>query len=191
MNDVMDKQSTARLGFWLYLMTDIMLFSTLFATFMILRNATNGSVAGRDIFEMPFVLLETMILLVSSLASGIAYAALKAGKLTHFRVALFATLLLGVWFVGLELSEFTKLVHEGYSWQTSAFLSSFFTLVGTHGLHIVVGLVWGSTLAWAIARRKASPALIHKFGLFSLFWHFLDIVWIFIFTIVYIFGVSL
>jgi cytochrome o ubiquinol oxidase subunit 3 len=128
---------------------------------------------------------------VSSVASGIAYAALKAGKMSQFRVFLSATLLLGVWFIGMELSEFSKLVQEGYSWQTSAFLSSFFVLVGTHGLHIIVGLLWGSVLAWTIARRKTTPAMIHKFGLFSLFWHFLDIIWIFIFTIVYIFGAKL
>lgn len=191
MSEQEHKQSSARLGFWLYLMTDIMLFASLFATFMVLRHSTNGSVGGKDIFELPFVLLETAILLTSSVASGIAYAALKAGKMSHFRAFLSVTLLLGVWFIGLELSEFSKLVNEGYSWQTSAFLSSFFVLVGTHGLHIIVGLLWGSVLAWTIARRKATPALIHKFGLFSLFWHFLDIVWIFIFTIVYVFGAKL
>ncbi len=191
MSELEQKQSSARLGFWLYLMTDIMLFATLFATFMVLRHSTNGSVGGADIFELPFVLLETGILLASSVASGIAYVALKAGKMTHFRLFLAITLALGVWFVSLELSEFSKLVSEGYSWQTSAFLSSFFTLVGAHGLHIIVGLLWGSVLAWTIARRKATPALVHKFGLFSLFWHFLDIVWIFIFTIVYVFGAKL
>jgi cytochrome o ubiquinol oxidase subunit 3 len=172
-------------------MTDIMLFASLFATFMVLRHSTNGSVAGKDIFELPFVLLETAILLTSSVASGIAYAALKAGKMSHFRALLTMTLVLGAWFIGLELSEFSKLVHEGYSWQASAFLSSFFVLVGTHGLHITVGILWGLVLAWTIARRKPTPALIHKFGLFSLFWHFLDIVWIFIFTIVYVFGAKL
>lgn len=184
-------ESAARLGFWMYLMTDIMVFASLFATYMVLRHGTNGSVKASDIVELPFVLLETMILLASSVAVGIAFLALKAGKMTQFRVFLATTLLLGVWFLGLELSEFSALVRDGHSWQVSAFLSSFFTLVGTHGLHIAVGLLWGLVLAWTIARRKVTPALIHKFGLFSLFWHFLDIVWIFIFTIVYIFGAKI
>lgn len=184
-------QSSARLGFWMYLMTDIMIFASLFATFMVLRHSTNGSVAGSDIFELPFVLLETMILLASSVMCGLAYLALKAGKMTQFRTFLFVTLALGAWFLVLEVTEFSTLVNEGYSWQTSAFLSSFFTLVGVHGLHIAIGLLWGLVLAWAIARRKVTSALVHKFGLFSLFWHFLDIVWIFIFTIVYIFGAKL
>ena len=189
-HELVHKQETAKLGFWLYLMTDIMLFSTLFATYMILRHGTNGSVTSEDIFDLNFVLVETGILLFSSVLCGLGQVALNHKRLKHFWIFVTMTLLLGLAFLTMELTEFTHLVQEGHSWQASAFLTGFFSLVGTHGLHILVGLLWGAALVWAIAKRGATSALRHKFGLFSLFWHFLDIVWIFIFTIVYVFGVS-
>ena len=190
MSAVREDADAAKLGFWLYLMTDVMLFSTLFATYMILRHATNGSVTTRDIFDLNFVLVETGILLFSSVICGLAQVALMHKRLKHFWIFVSTTLALGVAFLAMELTEFAHLVAEGHSWQTSAFLTGFFTLVGTHGLHILVGLIWGAVLVMAIRHRGATAALTHKFGLFALFWHFLDVVWIFIFTIVYVFGVG-
>lgn len=182
--------SAPRLGFWLYLMTDVMLFASFFATFMILRNATNGAGTGKELFDLPFVLLETIILLASSVAVGIAAAALKFNKTTWFVVGMGTTLLLGAMFLALEIKEFAAFVNEGNAWTESAFLSAFFTLVGAHGLHILVGLLWGSSLLWVFLKKRTYD-IKSKMVLFSLFWHFLDIVWIFIFTVVYIFGAKL
>ena len=176
------------LGFWLYLMTDMMLFATLFAAFMVLRRNTAGGPSGPELFDMNLVLAETLILLMSSLFCGLAWLAFRHKRKADFIAYFAATLVAGAVFLGLELNEFAVLINEGYTWQTSAFLSSFFTLVGTHGLHIAFGLIWGVVLAVAIAKRGMTPAMLRKFGLFSLFWHFLDLVWIFVFTVVYVIG---
>lgn len=178
------------IGFWIYLMSDLVLFSTLFATFILSRHATNGGVSGNDIFDLPFVFVETVLLLASSVTSGIAYMAMAAGRKTLFYVMLAITIALGCGFLGMELSEFAHLIQEGHSWQASAFLSAFFTLVGTHGLHIAVGLLWAIVLAVVSLKRGFTTDIVRKMGLFSLFWHFLDLVWIFIFTIVYLMGVQ-
>lgn len=191
MSELRERRSAVNLGLWFYLMTDVMLFSTLFATYMILQHATNGNASSNQIFDLNFALVETGILLFSSVTSGMAQLALNHRRLSHFWIFVATTLLLGVAFLSMELTEFSQLVNAGHSWQASAFLTGFFTLVGTHGLHILVGLIWGATLVWAIQKRGVTDALRHKFGMFSLFWHFLDIVWIFIFTIVYVFGVGL
>ena len=181
--------SKTYLGFWLYLMTDAMLFAALFATYMILRHNTNGGETTHQLFEMPFVMLETIILLASSVTCGIAYVALRHNRKKAFVGLLLSTLILGALFLGLELYEFRNLVTSGNGWSNSAFLSAYFTLVGVHGLHITVGLLWGTVVGWAIVRKMKNVDLVSKFGLFTLFWHFLDIVWIFIFTIVYVLGV--
>jgi len=183
------KQDKAQLGFWLYLMTDCMLFTSLFATFMILRHATNGGVGGSEIFSIGFVLIETLILLTSSYMCGLANLAIHNNKFKEFVVYLGATIALGIAFLAMELSEFGHLVAEGHGWWASGFLSAFFTLVGTHGLHIVVGLLWALVLIWAMYRQGRHEDILRKFSLFAVFWHFLDVVWIFIFTIVYVMGV--
>ncbi len=178
------------IGFWLYLMTDCILFASLFATFVVLRHATAAGPSGADIFELPLVLIETVILLVSSFTCGLALLGMKAGNVRQVIWALAATCVLGVAFLFIELSEFAKLVSEGHSWQQSAFLSAFFTLVGTHGLHILVGLIWLVTLVAVIVRRGMTAKTVRQLTLFGLFWHFLDLVWIFIFTVVYLMGVA-
>ncbi len=182
------EQGTVGLGFWLYLMTDLMLFSTLFATFMVLRHGTAGGPSAVDIFDLRIVLIETVTLLLSSLLCGLAWLAFRYKKRSDFALYFATTLLAGMAFLGIELMEFGKVLGDGHSWQTSAFLTSYFALVGTHGLHILIGLIWGGILAFAVYRRGMTPSLLRKFGLFSLYWHFLDIVWIFIFTVVYIIG---
>lgn len=177
------------LGFWLYLMTDCLLFATLFATYVVMRDATAGGPDGAHIFEMPLILAETIILLVSSFTCGLVLIALKAGKIRQMLIAFALTFVLGVAFLSIELYEFIKLIGEGYGPQRSGFLSAFFTLVGTHGLHITIGLLWLLVLVGVLFKRGLTSKLSRQITLFALFWHFLDLVWIFIFTIVYLMGV--
>lgn len=184
-----DSTNKTVFGFWVYLMTDLVLFATLFATYAVLHNNTFGGPSGKDIFDMPFVLTETMLLLTSSFTAGLAMLAVYKKKKGLALTLLGVTFLLGAAFLGMELYEFNHLVQEGYSWRESAFLSAFFTLVGTHGLHILSGLIWVSVLMAQVARKGLTPHTTRRLTLFSLFWHFLDIVWIFIFTIVYLMGV--
>lgn len=179
-----------KLGFWIYLMTDLILFATLFATYIVLRPGVADGPGPSDIFEMPYVLVETILLLLSSYTSGLAMLTLRAGNKRGTLALLLITALLGAGFLGMELHEFAKLAGEGYDWTRSAFLSAFFTLVGTHGAHITVGLLWVSVLMIRIAKRGLTNQLRRHGELFSLFWHFLDIVWIFVFTVVYLMGVA-
>lgn len=178
------------LGFWIYLMTDCILFASLFATFVVLRTATAGGPSGSDIFDMPMVLAETVILLTSSLTCGLMLIFMKNRDIRKMIIALSATYILGIAFLTIELSEFMLLIGEGYGWQRSAFLSAFFTLVGTHGLHILIGLIWLLVMIVVLVRRGLSDKLMRQLTLFALFWHFLDLVWIFIFTVVYLMGVA-
>jgi cytochrome o ubiquinol oxidase subunit III len=187
---VLDKTS---FGFWVYLMTDLVLFASLFAVFGVLRNATAGHEALGHLFSLPFVLTETMLLLTSSFSCGLAIVAAKAGKRQLALAGLAVTLALGAGFLGMELHEFGKLVAEGSSWRANAALSSFFTLVATHGAHIASGLLWIAVMS---ARLLAGGSTIsandlRRLTLLSLFWHFLDVVWIFIFTFVYLLGANL
>ncbi|MGK2896240.1 MAG: cytochrome o ubiquinol oxidase subunit III [Candidatus Saccharimonadales bacterium] len=176
-------------GFWLYLMTDCILFASLFATYAVLHESTAGGPGGSELFQMPLVLIETFILLTSSFTCGLALIALKQKNIKWLLAWLTVTYILGVAFLTIELTEFTTLISEGHSWAASAFLSAFFTLVGTHGLHITVGLIWLLVLGGVVATRGLSAKTARQLGLFALFWHFLDLVWIFIFTIVYLLGV--
>ena len=173
-------------GFWVYLMTDLIMFAALFAVYAVLRNNTFGGITIRDIFNPPFVLIETLLLLTSSFTSGLGLLFARAGDKNKTIVLFATTFLLGAGFLAMELSEFSRLILDGNSFQRSAFLSSFFTLVGTHGLHITVGLLWMGILIVQILRRGLRKSYIQKLTLLTLFWHFLDIVWIFIFTIVYL-----
>lgn len=176
-------------GFWLYLMTDCILFASLFATFVVLRPGTAGGPSGADIFQMPVVLAETIILLTSSFTCGLALIALKQKNVKWLLSWLAVTYALGVAFLTIELTEFAVLIGEGNSWGRSAFLSGFFTLVGTHGLHIFIGLLWLVILSCIVVARGLNDKVTRQLMLFALFWHFLDLVWIFIFTVVYLMGV--
>lgn len=178
------------IGFWLYLMTDCILFASLFATYAVLRTATASGPGASDIFELPLALTETVILLLSSFTCGLALLALKAKNVRQIIIAMAATYILGVAFLTIEISEFAKFIGEGHGWQQSAFLSAFFTLVGTHGLHILVGLIWLVVLVSVLLTKGLSAKLTRQMTLFGLFWHFLDLVWIFIFTVVYLMGVA-
>jgi cytochrome o ubiquinol oxidase subunit 3 len=182
------KREKAELGFWLYLMTDMILFASLFATFFVLRNNTAGAGTGTELLDPKYALLLTALLLISSFTSGLALASYRAGRRTPGMMLLCFTIALGLAFLTLEVMEFAALVQEGESWKESAFLSSFYTLVGTHGLHILVGLIWGSVLAVYLNSRAISHDSLRKLTLFTYFWHFLDVVWIFVFSIVYLIG---
>jgi len=175
-------------GFWVYLMTDCVLFATLFATFAVLHNNTFGGPAGNELFSLPFVLIETLILLTSSFTVGLGV--LAARRRARSQVLLFfgLTMLLGMFFLTMELTEFHKLYTEGNSWRRSGFLSAFFTLVGTHGLHITSGLLWMAVMMFRTARQGLTDLSIKRLTMLSMFWHFLDIIWIFIFTVVYLMG---
>lgn len=180
--------SKVSFGFWVYLMADLLLFGTLFAAFMVLRDAIAGGPNGKELFDLPFVFIETVILLLSSFACGLALLQARAGKKRETITWLAVTGVLGAAFLGMELYEFSQLVHEGYSWTRSAFLSAYFGLVGTHGLHITVGLVWLVSSVGFILRKDLTARMVQRLTLFAMFWHFLDLVWIGIFTIVYLMG---
>lgn len=183
-----DVHTKTPFGFWVYLMTDCVLFATLFATYAVLHRNTFGGPSGEELFSLPFVLTETLLLLTSSFTCGLVILAAAAGNKRIVLAGLLATFLLGATFLGMELHEFAGLVHEGNDWQRSGFLSAFFTLVGTHGAHIAAGLIWIFVLGVLVFRKGLTIHTKRKLTLFSLFWHFLDVVWIFIFTIVYLMG---
>lgn len=185
-----EQNATKSLGFWIYLMTDCILFASLFATYVILRGNTYGGVSGHDIFNMPAVLVETILLLTSSFTCGLALVMAKVNYKQAAVVFLVLTFAFGAGFLTMELSEFTNLVTAGHSWQASGFLSAFFTLVGTHGLHISIGLLWLIVMITQIVKRGFTDGVLRRLSLFALFWHFLDVIWIFIFTIVYLMGVA-
>ena len=171
-------------------MSDCLLFASLFATYAVLRNGTAGGAGGEELFSLPLVLLETFILLTSSFTSGLALLYARNHKRAQALVALGATFLLGSAFLALEFREFAHLLAEGHGWNQSAFLSAFFTLVGTHGLHVMLGLVWLGVLLIQLAQEgsQISSRMTTRLVCFSLFWHFLDIVWICIFSFVYLFA---
>lgn len=189
-SEMEEQKDLKSLGFWIYLMTDCILFGSLFATYIVLRTGTNGGPGGNELFDMPFVLAETLILLTSSFVCGLAVLAARTGRKLAALSPLGVTFLLGAAFLTLEITEFTNLAGEGHGWWASAFLSAFFTLVGTHGLHIAIGLLWIGVMTWQIYRRGFTAGITRRLLLFSLFWHFLDVIWIFIFTIVYLMGVA-
>ncbi|MBE8596320.1 cytochrome o ubiquinol oxidase subunit III [Xenorhabdus sp. BG5] len=175
-------------GFWIYLMSDLILFASLFATYAVLVNGTAGGPTGKDIFELPFVLVETFLLLFSSITYGFAMLGMNKGKTGQVNLWLFITFLFGLGFVSMEVYEFHKLISEGFGPDRSAFLSAFFALVATHGLHVTIGLIWIVILMVQVSRRGLTNVTRMRLNCLSLFWHFLDVVWICVFTIVYLMG---
>jgi cytochrome o ubiquinol oxidase subunit 3 len=173
-------------GFWIYLMTDLLMFAILFAVYSVLHGSTAGGEPDHELFKLPIALAGTLILLTSSFTCGIGLIAARRGSMRGVLGWFGITFVLGAAFLGLELYEFAELIHEGHTWQSNAFLSSFFTLVGTHGLHITSGLLWMAITLAYVMKRGLTSHMVRKLTLLSLFWHFLDIVWIFIFTIVYL-----
>ena len=177
------------LGFWIYLMSDCLIFACLFAVYAVLGRSYAAGPSGADLFDLPVVALNTSLLLLSSITYGFAMLEMQRKKLRAVQGWLIVTGLLGAGFIYLELAEFAHLIHEGAGPQRSAFLSSFFTLVGTHGLHVTFGLVWLVTLLFQLNRHGLSPENRRRLMCLSMFWHFLDVVWIGVFTFVYLMGV--
>jgi len=177
------------LGFWIYLMSDALIFATLFATYGVMATSTAGGPTAPEIFELPLVALNTAILLVSSITYGFAMIAMQQRKLGGTKAWLAITGLLGAAFVGIELFEFNELIHHGATPQTSAFLSAFFTLVATHGLHVTFGIIWLVVMLVQLNQRGLHPDNKRRLMCLSMFWHFLDVVWIGVFTFVYLLGV--
>ena len=181
-----DAGETKVFGFWIYLMSDCILFASLFATYAVLVNGTAGGPSGKDIFDLKFVLVETFLLLFSSITYGMAMIAMNKGKVGGVNTWLFLTFLFGLGFVAMEIYEFHHLIAEGFGPDRSAFLSSFFALVGTHGLHVTSGLIW---MMIQVSKFGLTATNKTRLMCLSLFWHFLDVVWICVFTVVYLLGV--
>jgi len=172
-------------GFWIYLMTDLVIFAVLFATYAVLRDSTFGGPSGNDLFDMPFAFAETIILLTSSFTCSLATLSVYRAKKNSVIFWFAATFALGAAFLFLEFSEFSKFIRMGAGPQRSGFLSSFFSLVGIHGLHISIGLLWMVISMFSIWLRGLLAPTVSKIFRLALYWHFLDVVWIFIFTAVY------
>ncbi|EST16602.1 cytochrome o ubiquinol oxidase, subunit III [Pseudomonas putida S610] len=184
-----DAGSLSLFGFWVYLMTDCILFATLFATYAVLGQSVAGGPSAADIFELPYVLMETFLLLLSSITYGYAMLANHRQDKRWVLRWLGVTFLLGLGFIVMEINEFHHLISEGAGPERSAFLTAFFTLVGTHGLHVLVGLIWIALLMMQVHQRGLTCVNATRLSCLSLFWHFLDIVWVCVFTVVYLFGV--
>ncbi|GAB7546733.1 cytochrome o ubiquinol oxidase subunit III [Cupriavidus sp. CuC1] len=181
-----DDGSKTTLGFWIYLMSDCLIFAVLFATFGVLAGNTAGGPGGRDLFELPFVLGETMLLLVSSFTFGVAMLNMQPGRERQVIQWLGVTFLLGAAFIAMELYEFAELLHAGAGPGVSAFLSAYFSLVGTHGLHVSCGLLWILVMMHQVKRFGLDGVTRRRLACLSLFWHFLDLIWICVFTFVYL-----
>jgi cytochrome o ubiquinol oxidase subunit 3 len=177
------------LGFWLYLMSDLIIFATLFATYAVLGRNYAGGPTGKELFDLPYVLGETMLLLFSSGSYGLVMLAVHAGKKKQALIGLAVTFLLGLAFVLMEIHEFRHLIAAGHGPNVSAFLSSYFTLVGTHGIHVTFGLIWMAVMMAQVVIKGLTSPVQSRLMRLSMFWHFLDIVWIGIFSIVYLMGV--
>ena len=175
-------------GFWIFLLSDIVMFACFFATFAVQHGATAGGPGARAVVELPRVALETGALLLSSYTCGLSFAATNARNKLWTLVFLLITGLLGLAFVGMELQEFISLASRGITPQVSGFLTSFFGLVGLHGLHVTVAGMWLATMMAQVQLKGFRPEVVHRLICFNLFWHALDIVWIGIFTIVYLMG---
>lgn len=184
-----DHFSKTILGFWIYLMTDCIVFATLFVTYALLRHNTFGGPSAKELFDLSDAFAETMLLLLSSVTCGFAILSAVRNKKRQMIAWLALTFVLGAAFIAMELTEFGHFVQEGNSWRRSAFLSSFFTLVGTHGLHVSFGLLWILVMIGQLIWEGLTLNTFRRLVVFSLFWHFLDLVWIFIFTFVYLIGV--
>lgn len=175
-------------GFWIYILSDCILFASLFAVFAVLQSNVYGGPGIKELSNLSYVLIETMVLLASSFTYGLSI--LSVYKNAKYRVLFYLglTFLLGASFVGMEINEFTHLFLEGHTWQSSAALSSFFALVGTHGLHVSIGLLWMLLLMAQLITFGMTPVISRRLTYLGLFWAFLDIIWIFVFTIVYLMG---
>ena len=179
-------ETVASFGFWLFLLSDVVMFSALFAAYAVLQDHVDGGPTGLQLFNRGYVLAETMCLLVSSFTCGLCALAIERRATPAFYLWAVVTFALGAAFIVLEIHEFVRMIGEGAAPSRSAFLSAFFTLVGTHGLHVTLGLAWLATMMAQVATLGFRPVIVRRLLCYTLFWHALDIVWIGVFTIVYL-----
>lgn len=184
-----DSEVISLLGFWIYLMTDCIIFASIFSVYAVLMHNVAGGPSAHDIFNLPYVLIETFLLLVSSITYGFAMLNMYKGNKKEVFIYLALTFFCGIGFISMEVNEFALLIHEGFTPSKSGFLSAFFTLVGTHGLHVASGLIWMLIIMYQIQKKGINQAIRIRMGCLSLFWHFLDVIWICVFSIVYLMGV--
>jgi cytochrome o ubiquinol oxidase subunit 3 len=184
-----DPDTVVAYGFWIFLLSDIIMFSALFAAYAVLRDRTAGGPAGKQLFDLGHVAIETGCLLLSSFTCGLMSLALEGKRVTLAYLSGAVTFALGAVFLGLEISEFAGMFAHGDGPQRSAFLSAFFTLVGMHGFHVTCGLIWLAVMGVQIATRGLDERVERRLRCFALFWHALDIVWVALFTVVYLIGV--
>jgi cytochrome o ubiquinol oxidase subunit III len=183
-----DTYSKTIFGFWLYLLTDFMLFAALFATYGVLSKSTFGGPSASELFDLPFALVQTLLLLTSGLTSGLATACAHR-KNKRWTVIFFSiTCFLGIAFLWMETTQFSWLIQEGSSWKTSAFLSAFFTLVATHGIHMVFAILWVPVLLSQLWRDDLTSVSLRRLVCLKMLWQFLNIIWVLIFTVVYMMG---
>jgi len=183
-----DGGSSKVFGFWIYILQDLFLFATLFANFAVFSSAYDTGSAGKDFIDLPFVLVETFLLLFSSITYGFAMIQMHRSNLTGVRLWMAITFLLGFAFIAMEVYEFAHLIHEGAAPWTSAYWSAFFVLVATHGIHVTGGLIWMACMFIHLALDGLDAHNNARLTCLSLFWHFLDIIWIGVFTVVYLLG---
>ena len=184
-----DAVANKAFGFWLYLMTDLILFSAIFATIAVVGRNYAGGPTGKELFHLPYVFGETMLLLFSSAICGLAVLAMHNDKKGLVLTGLAVTFLLGLGFISMEINEFHHMILDGNGPDRSGFLSAFFTLVGTHGSHVTFGLIWMAVIMGQVVIKGLTAPVQSRLMRLSMFWHFLDIVWIAIFTFVYLMGV--
>lgn len=185
---VNEEESIKITGFWMFLVTDMLVFASLFSVYAVYHTRIAQGPTPATLFHLTPVIWETVLLLTSSFTVGLSVFEMRRSRKGAALGWLVATMALGAGFVGLEISDFVSYVSQGATWHHSAFLSSFFVLVGTHGSHVTFGIMWALTLIFQIARRGFTEVTARKLYTFSLYWHFLDIVWVFIFTYVYLAG---
>ncbi|KEO82716.1 cytochrome (ubi)quinol oxidase subunit III [Tumebacillus flagellatus] len=183
-----DQEGLKMLGFWFFLATDLLIFACLFATYIVLRTHVDGGPTGKELFEVKGFMTETFLLLTSSFTSGLATLEMRKGNVKGLIGWLIVTVLLGMGFLGFEITEFVQYAMDGATMSRSAFLSAFFTLVGTHGAHVTVGMFWIIGIMIQLSRRGITDVTQRKVMTSGLYWHFLDVVWVFLFTVVYLSG---
>ncbi len=184
-----DADANTIFGFWIYIMTDCILFATVFVGYVVLSHNYAGGPTGKELFDLPYVFGETTFLLFSSVTYGFAMLAMYSNRRQQVMAWLAVTFLLGLGFITMELHEFTRMIMEGHGPGRSGFLSGFFTLVGTHGAHVSVGLMWMGVMMAQVMNKGLSPRVQSRLTRLSMFWHFLDVIRIGVFTIVYLTGV--
>jgi cytochrome o ubiquinol oxidase subunit III len=184
-----DSMEIQTFGFWVYLMSDLVLFAALFVTFAVVGHNYAGGPSGKNLFHLPYLFAETMCLLVSSATYGLTMLAVHRLRKARVLLGLAVTFLLGLGFITMEVHEFYGMIVDGNGPGRSAFLSAFFTLVGTHGSHVSFGLIWMAVLMGQVGAKGLTRPVRSRLMRLSMFWHFLDIVWVGVFSVVYLMGV--